>query len=84
LKLKSFKILFIVALCPIGEWDIRKAAVSGKLKTLNRYWDKKMDEIDIRIRMEQKLKRNVSQGVLLGDFSGVNAVQQVNFLGKLI
>jgi len=83
IKTQNLNLSFIVALFPIGEWDIRKAAVSGTMKKLNRYFDKKLDEIEIQIRMEQKLKRNVSQGVLLCDLRDVDAVQHVNFVSKL-
>jgi len=62
--------------------NIRKAAVSGKLKQLVRYTIKRFDEIEIKIRQQQKLKKNVAQGVILADLNGVNAVQHVNFVCK--
>jgi len=64
----------------LHEWDFRRAAVSGKLKRLNRYFDKMLDEVEIKVRVQQNLKQNVTQGVLLFDLNKVNAVQHVNFV----
>jgi len=49
---------------------------------LNRYFDKMCDEVEMQIRMEQKLKRNVTQGVILANLNSINAVQHVNLFSK--
>jgi len=72
----------IVLIYDLGQWDIRKQAISGNLKKLNRYFDKMCDEVEIQIRMEQKLKRNVTQGVIRDMLKSINAVQHVNLFSE--
>ncbi|CAL8080045.1 unnamed protein product [Orchesella dallaii] len=59
----------------IRDWDIRRAALQGKLPRLQRYMDKLMDEISMKVVSLRNEGKNVTRWVLLTNVEGFNIVQ---------
>ncbi|ODM94172.1 SEC14-like protein 2 [Orchesella cincta] len=59
----------------IRDWDIRKTALQGKLPRLQRYMDKLMDEISMKVVRLRSEGMNVTRWVLLTNVEGFNVVQ---------
>lgn len=59
----------------IGDWNIRRASVTGKLPRLQRYMDKMMDEISMKVLRLRSDGKNVTRWVLLTNVEGFNVVQ---------
>jgi hypothetical protein len=62
----------------LGEWDVRKAVVAGKLPRLIRYTNKMWDEARKAIWNEYSQGKNVTRWTMIMDMSKINAAQQVN------
>lgn len=45
----------------IGDWDLRRASVTGRIQRVLRYLDKAMDDATVKIREMQKDGKNVSR-----------------------
>lgn len=61
----------------VGEWDLRKATLTGESKRLGRYIDHIYEEINIKVRsMRLEEGKNVTQYYLIFDMDGFS-------LGKL-
>ncbi|CAL8099405.1 unnamed protein product [Orchesella dallaii] len=59
----------------IGDWDLRRASVTGRIQRVLRYLDKAMDEATIRIREMQKEGKNVTQFVFIVNLDNFNLAQ---------
>jgi len=73
---KLSEINFLVQTVFSGEWDIRKAAISGKRARLQRYFYKLLDEPNVKIREAVAQGQNVTQFYLIYDLKGYNLVEQ--------
>jgi len=61
----------------VGEWDLRKAVVSGESARVGRYIDKIYEEITTKVRHMRMVEgKNVTQYYLIFDMDGFNLVQQ--------
>lgn len=59
-----------------GEWPVRSAVVSGKLRRLNRYGVKAIEYATRKVRELQASGKNVTQWVMLLNMDGFNVIQQ--------
>ncbi|CAL8111287.1 unnamed protein product [Orchesella dallaii] len=67
---------FPVAELPLGEWNIRQIALSGKLQKLLRYCFKLFDNAEEKIRNSRAQGKNVTQWGFIGDLDGFSVQVQ--------
>jgi hypothetical protein len=60
----------------IGDWDIRKAALAGKIPRLIKYIDTLVEEVTVLIRKSQDMGQNITQFSLIMDLNNYNLAQQ--------
>ena len=59
----------------IRDWDIRRAHLQGKLERLQRYMDKMLDEISLKVINMRAEGKNITRWVLLTNVEGFNVIQ---------
>jgi len=59
----------------IGDWDLRRASVTGRIQRVLRYLDKAMDEATIKIREMQKEGKNVTKFFFIVNLDNFNLAQ---------
>lgn len=62
---------------PLGDWDMRRAMVSGLGPKLNRYMDKVMEDATTFLRNANAAGMEIVQNTLIIDMSGFHAVTHV-------
>jgi hypothetical protein len=62
----------------LGDWDIRKAAVAGKMDRIVRWTIKNWDMARIKIRELELQGKNVTRWTMVLDLKNMNAVSNVN------
>jgi hypothetical protein len=63
----------------IGEWNIRKAALSGKMNRLIRWVWKNIDKAEIKVREMGAQGKNVSRFIIVGDLNYMSQATNINF-----
>jgi hypothetical protein len=69
----------LVLLMDFGKWDVRKSVDAGKLDRLLRYFDKMLDEAEMKVLEMQSMGKNVTQWLWLVDQDGVSLSNHVSF-----
>jgi hypothetical protein len=73
LKSEPTKILslfpYTVIVAAFGEWDLRKASLSGKLQEVGRYFDKSFDKASLQLAKLQAEGRNITRWGILASLS---------------
>ncbi|XP_021951362.1 SEC14-like protein 2 [Folsomia candida] len=66
-----------ILIIDVGEWDLRKASVTGQAKRLGRYIDSIYEEINEKVRTMRLVEgKNVTQYFHIFDMDGFNLAQQ--------
>lgn len=65
----------------IGDWDLRRASVTGRIQRVLRYLDKAMDDATVKIREMQKDGKNVSRFLFFMTFRKNARTSERNSLG---
>jgi hypothetical protein len=62
----------------LGDWDVRKAVVAGKLPRLIRYTMKMWDEARIKLNELAREGKNVTRWTMILDMKNINVDQHIN------
>jgi hypothetical protein len=68
-KILSLLFPYTVILAAFGEWDLRKASLSGKLQDVGRYFDLSFDKASIQLAKLQAEGRNITRWGILASLS---------------